>query len=121
MPRVKGGYTTRRRRKRLLSEARGNQGARSKLFKSAKEAVHRALVYAYRDRHVRKRDFRKLWIIRIGAAVREYGLSYSKFIRGLSLSQISLNRKSLSELAISDKVGFAKIVELAKKSIGVAS
>jgi large subunit ribosomal protein L20 len=117
MPRVKGGYTTRRRRKRLLEQAKGNQGARSKLFKSAKEAVHRALVYAYRDRHVRKRDFRKLWIIRIGAAVREYGLSYSKFIRGLSLSQILLNRKSLSEMAISDKVGFGKIVDIAKKAI----
>jgi large subunit ribosomal protein L20 len=114
MPRAKGGPKTRARRKRVLNLAEGYWGAKSRLFRSATEAVDRALKYAYRDRKVRKRDFRKLWIARINAAARLNGISYSKFIAGLSKSGVALDRKVLADLAVSDPAGFAKLAESAK-------
>ena len=117
MARVKGGFVTRRRRKKILKLAKGFRGQRSKLFRSAKNAVIKSLTYAYRDRRRRKRDFRRLWVIRINAAVREYGLSYSRFIYGLHLANISLDRKILSHLAIEDNQAFAKIVESVKAAL----
>lgn len=116
MPRAKGGPKTRARRKRVLNLAEGYWGAKSKLFRTATEAVDRALKYAYRDRKVRKRDFRKLWIARINAAARLNGLSYSKFIAGLSKSGVALDRKVLADLAISDPSGFSKLVDTARSA-----
>ncbi len=117
MPRVKGGTTTRKRHKKWLKMAKGYYGARSKLYRTARNAVTKALQYSYRDRRVRKREFRKLWITRINAAVRPYGLSYSKFIYGLKKANISINRKNLSELAIHHPDDFAFIVEKAKAAL----
>lgn len=114
MPRAKGGPKTRARRKRVLDLAEGYWGAKSRLFRSATEQVDRSLKYAYRDRKVRKRDFRRLWIARINAAARLNGLSYSKFIAGLSKNGVALDRKILADLAISDPTGFAKLAEQAK-------
>ena len=115
--RVKRGYKARRRRKKVLKLAKGFRGGRSKLFRTAADAVDKALMYAYRDRRVRKRDFRRLWIIRINAAVRMNNLTYGKFIHGLKLANISLDRKVLAELAISDPAGFTRIVNLASEQI----
>lgn len=117
MPRVKNGAAHHSRVKKVLKQAKGFRGRRSKLYHSAKEAVMRSLQYAYRDRRNRKREFRRLWIARINAAVREYGLSYSRFINGLNKAGIELDRKALSNLAIEDKETFAKIVEQAKKAL----
>lgn len=117
MPRVKNGAAHHNRVKKVLKQAKGFRGRRSKLYHSAKEAVMRSLQYAYRDRKNRKREFRRLWIARINAAVREYGLSYSRFINGLNKANIELDRKVLSNLAIEDKETFAKIVEQAKKAL----
>ncbi len=114
MPRAKGGPKTRARRKRVLNLAEGFWGAKSRLYRSATEAVDRSLKYAYRDRKVRKRDFRKLWIARINAAARLNGISYSKFIAGLAKNGVALDRKVLAELAITDPAGFAKLAETAK-------
>ena len=114
MPRAKGGPKTRARRKRVLNQAEGFWGAKSKLFRSATEAVDRSLKYAYRDRKVRKRDFRKLWIARINAAARLNGMPYSKFIAGLAKNGVALDRKILADLAVTDPAGFAKLVESAK-------
>jgi len=114
MPRVKGGFKTRRRRKKILSLARGYVGAKSKLFRTATEAVDKALKYSYRDRKVRKRDFRGLWISRINAAARINGITYSRLMNGMSNSGINLNRKILADLAVKDPQGFAKIAEKAK-------
>ena len=113
MPRAKGGPKTRARRKRVLNLAEGFWGAKSKLYRSATEAVDRALKYAYRDRKARKRDFRRLWIARINAAARLNGLSYSKFIAGLAKNGVALDRKILADLAISDPAGFTKLAESA--------
>lgn len=110
--RVKRGYKARRRRKKILKLAKGFRGGRSKLFRTAADAVDKALMYAYRDRKVRKRDFRKLWIARINAAARINNLSYSKFIHGLKIANIELDRKILAELAVSDPSGFAHIASL---------
>jgi large subunit ribosomal protein L20 len=115
--RVKRGFKARRRRKKVLKLARGFRGGRSKLFRTAADAVDKALMYAYRDRRVRKRDFRKLWITRINAAVRMHNLSYSKFIHGLKLAGVELDRKVMAELAISDPAGFAKITDLAAQQL----
>jgi large subunit ribosomal protein L20 len=115
--RVKRGFKARRRRKKVLKLAKGFRGGRSKLFRTAADAVDKALMYAYRDRRVRKRDFRKLWITRINAAVRMHNLSYSKFIHGLKLAGVELDRKVMAELAISDPAGFAKITELAAQQL----
>ncbi|MEK6690936.1 MAG: 50S ribosomal protein L20 [Nitrospirota bacterium] len=116
MPRAKGGYKTRRRRKKILKLARGYVGGKSKLFRTATEAVDRALRYAYRDRRTRKRDFRSLWIVRINAAARINGITYSRFMQGLSTAGIDLNRKVLADMAVRDPDGFAKIAEMAKAS-----
>ncbi len=112
--RVKTGYTRRRRHKKILKLAKGYYQRRHSTYKNAEESVRRALAYAYRDRKVRKREFRKLWIARINAAVREYGLSYSKFINLLKQKNIELNRKVLSEMAIREPETFKKLVETVK-------
>ncbi|MFH2006307.1 MAG: 50S ribosomal protein L20 [bacterium] len=116
MPRVKKGFKARRRRNRILKVARGFRGGRSKLWRSAVEAVRRAWVYAYKHRRVRKRDFRRLWITRINAASRQYGLKYSMFIAGLNRAGVQLDRKMLSELAVSEPRSFEKIVEIAREA-----
>jgi large subunit ribosomal protein L20 len=115
--RVKRGFKANRRRKKILKLAKGYRGGRSKLFRTALNAVDKALMYAYRDRKARKRDFRKLWIARINAAARMNNLSYSKFIHGLKLAKIEIDRKVLAELAVSDPPGFTKIAELASQQI----
>lgn len=115
--RVKGGTVSRARRKRVLNRAEGYFGARHRLFRTAKQAVMRARMYAYRDRRKIKSDFRKLWIKRINAAVRLHDLSYSQFMFGLKQAGITVNRKMLSELAINDQASFTAIVETAKKSL----
>ena len=111
--RVKRGFKANRRRKKILKLAKGYRGGRSKLFRTAFNAVDKALMYAYRDRKARKRDFRRLWIARINAAARMNNLSYSKFIHGLKLANIEIDRKVLAELAVSDPSGFTKIAALA--------
>jgi len=115
--RVKRGFKARRRRKKVLKLAKGYRGGRSKLFRTAADAVDKALMFAYRDRRVRKRNFRKLWITRINAATRMNNLSYSKFIHGLKLAGVELDRKVLAELAISDPRGFSQIASLASEQL----
>lgn len=115
--RVKRGFKARKRRKKVLKLAKGFRGGRSKLFRTAADAVDKALMYAYRDRRVRKRDFRRLWIARINAAARMNNLSYNKFIHGLKLADVRLDRKVLAELAVSDPPGFSKIANLASQQI----
>lgn len=117
MPRAKRGFKARRRRNRVLKLASGYFGAKSKLFRPAHQAVMKSLTYAFVHRRAKKRDFRKLWIARINAGVRMHGLSYSRFINGLKLANIEINRKMLSEMAIHDPAGFAKICELAKSKL----
>ena len=115
--RIKRGFKARRRRKKVLKLAKGFRGGRSKLFRTAADSVDKALMYAYRDRRARKRDFRRLWIARINAAARINNISYSKFIRGLKLADVELDRKVLAELAVSDPAGFAQIANLALQKI----
>ncbi|HAY38248.1 MAG TPA: 50S ribosomal protein L20 [Desulfobacteraceae bacterium] len=115
--RVKRGFKARRRRNKVLKLAKGYRGGRSKLFRTASDAVDKALMFAYRDRRVRKRNFRKLWIARINAATRMNNLSYSKFIHGLKLAGVELDRKVLAELAISDPRGFSQIASLASEQL----
>ncbi|EEW93796.1 50S ribosomal protein L20 [Granulicatella elegans] len=117
MPRVKGGTVTRRRRNRVLKLAKGYYGAKSKLFKTAKQAVMKSYMYAYRDRRQKKRDFRKLWIARINAAARLNGLSYSKLMHGLKLAGIEMNRKMLADLAVNDAAAFTVLAEQAKSAL----
>ncbi len=117
MPRARSGPATRARRKKILKAAKGYVGGRSRTFKQARETVERAWCYAYRDRRVRRRDFRRLWITRISAGTRLNGLTYSRFIAGLNKAQIGLDRKILSDLAISDPAGFASIVQQAKTAL----
>lgn len=112
--RVKRGLAAHRRHKKYLDMAKGFRGARHRLYRTAREAVERSLVYAYVGRKLRKREFRKLWILRINAGARENGLSYSKFIFGLTQAGVLLNRKVLADLAVRQKEDFAKLVELAK-------
>ena len=114
MARVKGAMHTRKRRKKILKLAKGYRGAKSKLFKTANQAVMKSLTYAYRDRKQKKRNFRQLWIARINAAARANGISYSKFMNGLKNNGIEINRKMLAEIAVSDPVAFAKLVEKVK-------
>ena len=114
MPRATNAPATRARRKGVLHKAKGYFGNKSRLYRYAKDAVERPERYAYRDRRVRRREFRKLWIIRLNAAVRPHGISYSRFIDGLNKAKIELDRKQLSELAIHDEAAFAKVVEQAK-------
>jgi large subunit ribosomal protein L20 len=113
MPRVTRGFKARRRRKKVLSMAKGYRGGRHALYRTATEAVDRALCYAYRDRKARKRDFRKLWIVRIGAGARLYGTTYSRLMGGLKKAQIEVDRKVLANLAILDPNAFAEVVKAA--------
>ena len=117
MARVKSGVTARKRHKKILKQAKGYYGAKSKLYRPAKQAVMKSLDYAYSGRKQRKRDFRKLWISRINAAARLNGMNYSTFINGLKKANIEINRKVLSEMAIHDPEGFSKIVEIAKEAL----
>ena len=115
MARVKRGVNAKKRHKNILKQSKGYFGAKSKLFRTANQAVMKSLSYAYIGRKHRKRDFRKLWITRINAAARLNGMSYSKFISGLKKANININRKMLSEMAINDPAAFAKLVEIAKE------
>ena len=117
MPRVKGGYTTRRRRKAVLKLAKGYYGSKHALYRTAHEQVMRSLAYAYRDRKNRKRDFRKLWISRINAACQLNDIKYSRFINGLALANIAINRKMLAEMAVFDAEGFANLCAIAKDAL----
>ena len=117
MTRIKSSINSRKRHKKVLKRAKGYRGARSRTFKVAKQAVNRAGQYAYRDRRQQKRVFRSLWIIRINAAARENGLSYSKFMSALKKANIELDRKTLANLAVNDKEAFASIVEQAKSNL----
>ncbi len=120
MARVKRGTKRRARRKKILKHAKGFFLTKSKLYRSAKEAVNRSLRYSYRDRRTRKRDFRTLWIQRIGAAARNNGLSYSQLIHGLKVGGIGLDRKILADMAVNDADGFAALVASAKQHLGSA-
>ncbi len=117
MARVKRAVNARKNHKKVLKLAKGYYGGKSKLFRTANETVIRALWNSYVGRRLRKRDFRKLWITRINAGVREHGLSYSKFIYGLKLANVSINRKMLSEIAINDKSAFMELVNIAKSNL----
>jgi large subunit ribosomal protein L20 len=117
MPRTKHSVASHRRKKKVLKQAKGFTGGRGNLYRSAREAVDRAMSYAYRDRRVRKRDFRRLWIARINAAARNNGMSYSRFISGLKKSDIEINRKQLSEIAVNDAEGFAKLADIAREAL----
>jgi len=114
MPRVKNSVATKKRRKKVLKQTRGYWGGRSRLFRTAREALNRAQAYAYRDRRARKRDFRRLWIARINAAARLNGLSYSRLIHGLNQAGVEVNRKILADLAVRDPEAFAAVAERAK-------
>ncbi len=114
MPRVKRGSKARQRRKKVLKAAKGYRGGQSRLFKTASISVNRARMYAYRDRRARKRDFRRLWIVRINAAARENGLSYSQLMGGLHKAGIDLDRKILAEMALNDPAAFAQVANMAK-------
>lgn len=116
--RVKGGFKTRRRHKRLLKLAEGFRGRRKNCFRLAKLSVQRSLVYAYRDRRVRKREFRALWIARVNAGVRACGLNYARFMRGLKQAGIELDRKVLADIALRDPGAFSGIVEQARAALG---
>ncbi len=118
MPRVKRSVHSKKKRRKILKMAKGYRGGRSRLLRTAKEAVARALQYSYRDRKVRKREFRALWIQRINAGVRAHGLSYSKFIHGLKLANVEVDRKMLADLAVNDQEAFARLVEIAKSALG---
>ena len=117
MARIKGGMNAKKKHKRVLKLAKGYRGARSKQYRVAKQSVMRALEESYKGRKQRKRQFRQLWIARINAAARMNGLSYSKLMHGLKLANVDLNRKMLSEMAISDPEGFTKVVEVAKSKL----
>jgi large subunit ribosomal protein L20 len=114
MPRVKRGVTARARHKKVLKQAKGYYGARSRVYRVAKQAVIKAGQYAYRDRRQRKRQFRSLWIVRINAAAREFGLSYSRFIDGLNKASVAIDRKVLADIAVYDKEAFAELAKIAQ-------
>lgn len=117
MPRAKGGFKTRRRRKKILEKAKGYYGAKSRLYRIATEAVDKALQYSYRDRKVKKREFRALWIARINAASRAFGLTYSQFMSGIKKAGIGLDRKALSHIAFNDPAAFSQIAETVKHKL----
>ena len=117
MARVKGAMNTRKRHKKILKLAKGYRGAKSKLFRTANQAVMKSLVYSYIGRKQKKRDFRKLWIARINAAARMNDISYSRFMNGLKKADVTLNRKMLAEIAIADPAAFTALVEKAKASL----
>jgi len=114
MPRAKSSVVSRHRHKKILKLARGYRGAKSKLYRVAKQQVMKSLVYAYRDRRVKKREFRKLWIARINAAARMNGITYSRLMNGLKRAGVEINRKMLADMAINDTQGFGRLVEMAK-------
>ncbi len=114
MPRATNNVAAHRRHKKVLDAAKGNFGGRRKLYRTAKETVQKGMVYAYRDRRLKKRDFRSLWIVRINAATRQHGLSYSVFMDGLKKAGILLNRKMLADIAVNDSAAFAALAELAR-------
>jgi large subunit ribosomal protein L20 len=118
VPRIKRGVHGRKRRRAVLDRAKGYYGARSRRVRVAREQLLHSGRYAYRDRRARKRDFRRLWITRIGAAARQHGMSYSSFISGLKAAEVDLDRKVLADLAVSDPQGFAALVEVARKGNG---
>ena len=117
MARIKGGMNARRKHNRVLKLAKGYRGARHRQFKKANESVMKAGFYAYRDRKTKKRNFRRLWIIRINAAARAYGMSYSRLIAGLTKAGVAVDRKLLATLAVSDTAAFSKFVDLAKEQV----
>lgn len=117
MPRAKSSVVSHKRHKKVLKLAKGYRGAKSKLYRVANQQVMKSLVYAYRDRRVRKRDFRKLWIARINAAARMNGISYSRLMNGLRLSGIEINRKLLADMAVNDAQSFGRLVEMAKAKL----
>lgn len=117
MARVKSGMVTRRRHKKILKLARGYRGSKHRLFRTAKQQVMKSLMYAYRDRRVRKRDFRRLWIQRINAAARSNGISYNKFMYGLKLAGVDVNRKMLADLAVVDGSAFKQLVDVAREKL----
>ena len=120
MPRAVSNVPRHKRKKQIMKLAKGNFGGRSKLWKAAKETVERGWVYAYRDRKAKKRDFRKLWIIRINAAARQHELSYNVFMNGLKMAGIEVDRKILSDIAIKDPTAFALLAEKAKSALAAA-
>ena len=115
MPRVRHQVAARKRRKKILKKAKGYYGGRRKLYRTAKETVQRAMVYSYRDRRNKKRDFRSLWIVRINAACRLLGLSYSRFMNGLKKSGVAIDRKNLAEIAVKDPQTFAQLAQMVKQ------
>ena len=117
MPRAKSSVVSRKRHKKILKLAKGYRGSKSKLFRVANQQVMKSLVYAYRDRKARKREFRKLWIARINAAARNNGMSYSRFMNGLKKAGIDVNRKMLADLAVNDGRAFGQLVDMAKSKI----
>ena len=117
MPRAKGGSKSRQRRKKIMKMAKGYVGGRGRLYKTARETVERALVFAYRDRRVKKRTFRGLWITRIGAAAKMSGLSYNQLIKGLKEARVELDRKMLAELAVADLPAFGQLAQTAKSHL----
>lgn len=117
MARVKGGFVVRRRHKKVLKLAKGYFGSKHRIFKTANEQVNKSLLYAYRDRRTKKRDFRRLWIVRINAAARLNGLSYSKLMHGLKLAEVNINRKMLADLAVNDINAFNSLASVAKGKI----
>lgn len=117
MARVKGGFVVRRRHKKVLKLAKGYFGSKHRIFKTANEQVMKSMLYAYRDRRQKKRDFRKLWIVRINAAARMNGLSYSKLVHGLRLADININRKILADLAVNDIQAFNSLANVAKEKL----
>lgn len=119
MPRVKRGVTARARHKKVLARAKGYRGARSRVFRVANQAVNRAGQYAYRDRRNRKREFRALWIVRINAAAREHGLSYSRLMNGLKRASIDVDRKVLADIAVHDKQAFFTLADKARQSLSL--
>ncbi|HXG17873.1 MAG TPA: 50S ribosomal protein L20 [Methylomirabilota bacterium] len=121
MPRAKRGFKARRRRKKILKLAKGFTGGRRRQYRQARETVEKGLVYAYRDRRVRKRMFRRLWNVRINAAARQNGLSYSRLIHGLSQANIAIDRKILAALAVHDPQAFTAVVEIAKQHLAAAA
>ncbi len=118
MPRVKTNVASHKKKKKIMKQARGYRGGRSKLVCSARETVERALHYAYRDRRNRKRTMRRLWILRINAACRLNGMSYNRFIQGLKRGNIDINRKMLADMAVNDPKSFSKLTDVAKQSLG---
>ncbi len=117
MPRAKGGFKTKRRRNKVLSQAKGYYGGRSRLFKNATEAVDKALLHAYKDRKAKKREFRALWTVRINAAARDLGIPYSQFMAGLKKAGVGLNRKSLADIAYNDPSAFKALADTARENL----